>query len=123
VGHAYPGKGPFSLLRLFEALREAPRVDIVLAHWGGGLFFYELMPEVKKACARVFYDTAASPYLYSPKVFRVALEILGKEKILLGTDYPLLSWERYVRHLDSAGVTAYERAAIMGGNAERLFRM
>ena len=38
-----------------------------MAHWGGGLPFYGLMkkegPEVLR---RVYFDTAASPYLYRP---------------------------------------------------------
>ena len=39
-----------------------------MAHWGGGLPFYGLMkkegPEVLR---RVYFDTAASPYLYRPR--------------------------------------------------------
>jgi predicted TIM-barrel fold metal-dependent hydrolase len=121
VGHEYPGKSPFSLKHLYGFIRKTPDLDIVLAHWGGGFLFYELMPEVRKACARIFYDTAASPYLYSHRIFGTAIEIAGCERILVGTDYPLLTWARYTAQLEGAGVRGDVLGALTGGNARRLF--
>jgi len=43
--------------------------------------------------ANVWFDTAASPYLYRSDIYRLAAELAGEEKVLFGTDYPLLPVE------------------------------
>src|SRR4030065_2807650 len=77
VGHDYPGKSPEGLRPLYPLLLSLPDLTIILAHWGGGFFFYELMPEVARAARRVFYDTAASPFLYRSEIYTFALKIIG----------------------------------------------
>ncbi len=123
IGHNYPGKGktyPWDLLKLAENF---PDLKIVLAHWGGGLPFYELMPEVRAALRNVYYDTAASNYLYDPSIFRYASELLGHERILWGTDYPLLSQAKFLARVRSCGLSKVQEEAILGDNASRLLRL
>jgi len=120
VGHPYPGKGrvgPAEIGALVEALQG---ITVILAHWGGGFFFYELMPEIAALCQGVYYDTAASPFLYNNRVYTVALSIIGPQRILFGSDYPLISPDRYVREMREAGIEGAQLEAILGGNARRL---
>ncbi|MGI6307240.1 MAG: amidohydrolase family protein [Dethiobacteria bacterium] len=121
VGHYYPGKGDVSVREAAEYAGKYPELKIIYAHWGGGLFFYELMPELKKQLQNVYYDTAASPFLYDKSIYRVVREIGILHKVLLGTDYPLISPRRYLRELQEAGLTPEESALIEGENAHRLF--
>ena len=121
VGHGYPGKTPVELSEIYNLLKRYPSNKIVLAHWGGGLFFYSLMKkEVKDVLKNVWFDTAASPYLYAPQVYRVAGELLGYEKILFGSDYPLLKPERYFREMAEAGLSPEALSLVKGENAARL---
>jgi uncharacterized protein len=102
VGHKYPGKTPMSLAQLYRLIEAYPSNKIVLAHWGGGLFFYALMKkEVKEVLGNVWFDTAATPYLYSPEIYKIAGEIVGFERILFGSDYPLLKPGRYFEEMAS----------------------
>jgi hypothetical protein len=121
VGHAYPGKIGGGLLPIFRLLQALAGVTVILAHWGGGFFFYELMPEVARAAADVFYDTAASPFLYRPLIYSLALKIVGPDRILFGSDYPLLSPGRYFSEMAEARLPLPVQARIKGGNAKRLF--
>jgi len=121
VGHAYPGKTRGGLLPLYQLLQALPEVTMILAHWGGGFFFYELMPEVARAAADVFYDTAASPFLYRPLIYSLALKIVGPDRILFGSDYPLLPPGRYFSEMAGNRLSARIQAKIKGGNARRLF--
>ncbi len=121
VGHYYPGKGDVSVLEAAKFAGRNPGLKIIYAHWGGGLFFYELMPELKEQLQNVYYDTAASPFLFDKSIYRVAREIGIIHKILFGTDYPLLSPRRYLQELQEAGLTPEENALIEGENAHRLF--
>jgi uncharacterized protein len=99
IGHLYPGKYDPGFDRLFSVIKNQPDATIILAHWGGGLFFYELMPEVRSAFARVFYDTAASPFLYDERIFATACGITGPDKILFGSDFPLIQPTRYLESI------------------------
>lgn len=120
VGHAYPGKGDVSARAILGLAVRWPDLTVVAAHWGGGLPFYELMPEVAAALRRVYYDTAASSLLYRDDVFRLVAEMVGPERILFGTDYPLLSQRRFIRRVRSAGLSEAALTMILGGNARRL---
>jgi len=120
VGHLYPGKIDMRLKDIYQCITRHPEARIVLAHWGGGLFFYELMPSVRRMVRNLFYDTAASPFLYRPHIYRIALEIIGPERILFGSDYPLIAPSRYFREMDSVKIPARARKRILGHNAQRL---
>jgi uncharacterized protein len=123
VGHLYPGKGTSTPERLQTFLSAFPDVKIVAAHWGGGLPFYELMPEVAALARNVVYDTAASTYLYSPQVFRTIVDLVGAERVLLGTDYALLRQDRFIRRLARQNLSAEELDLVLGMNAERVYNL
>jgi len=124
VGHQYPGKTEMTLGQLYQFLKQYPLNRIVLAHWGGGLFFYALMKrEVRDTLRRVWFDTAASPFLYTPDIYRVAGEIIGDDRILFGSDYPLLTPGRYFNEMASAKISARSIEKIKGENAAKLLRI
>ena len=121
VGHSYPGKGTVTPDRLMRFIESFPGQPVIAAHWGGGLPFYALMPEVKAALADVYFDTAASPFLYTPDVFTSVTRIVGPERVLFGTDFPLIKHSRLLAQVRESGLSAEEQALITGGNAARLF--
>jgi predicted TIM-barrel fold metal-dependent hydrolase len=124
VGHLYPGKAPNTLARIYALVRRYPESRLILAHWGGGLLFYALLKkEVRQVLANVWFDTAASPYLYRPEIYTVAADIVGADKILFGTDYPLLGPKRYWDEMREAGLSAERMERIRGRNALELFKL
>jgi predicted TIM-barrel fold metal-dependent hydrolase len=120
VGHSYAGKGSPSLAAAVKLAGRFPGATLILAHWGGGLLFYELMPEVRAALANVYYDTAASRYLYDDGIFPVAAGLVG-DRVLFGSDYPLLDPGRFLSRVRAAGLPEQALDAMLGGNAARLF--
>jgi predicted TIM-barrel fold metal-dependent hydrolase len=120
VGHIYPGKGSVTPDRLYPFITNFPDLTIVCAHWGGGLPFYALMPEVKEAFQNVYFDTAASPFLYSPRIYHQVSQLVGADRILFGSDYPLLPPSRLLREIDSVDLAGEARSLILSGNARRL---
>jgi predicted TIM-barrel fold metal-dependent hydrolase len=120
VGHVYPGKGdtaPGSLYLLIEAF---PDLKLVCAHWGGGLPFYALMPEVNQALKNVYFDSAASPFLYEPRIYLNVVNLAGADKILFGSDYPLLKLSRLIQEIEAADLTIETKNQILAGNAKKL---
>lgn len=120
VGHDYKGKSGTTPEKGYALARAFPGLKLVFAHWGGGLPFYELMPEVRSDLAGACYDSAASPYLYDAKIFKIAVSLVGHRKILFGSDFPLLSPQRCRLEIEAAGLSPAETEAILGGNAVRL---
>ena len=120
VGHTYAGKGsttPVVLCRFIEAFPEA---TIICAHWGGGLPFYALMPEVRKAMKQVYFDSAASPFLYREEVFAAVVGLVGEDRVMFGTDYPLISQKRLLRQVVDAPISDDAKEGILYRNAARL---
>jgi predicted TIM-barrel fold metal-dependent hydrolase len=123
VGHIYPGKsglGPDAFYRFVSCHQGLTAVG---AHWAGGLPFYALMPEVREALANVYVDTAATPLLYGPTIYRQVAELMGAERVLFGSDYPLISQRRQRQAIeDGLGDDEDGRRLILGENARRLLR-
>ncbi|MGD0794848.1 MAG: amidohydrolase family protein [Dehalococcoidales bacterium] len=120
VGHIYAGKGIATPALLYWFISSFPDITMVCAHWGGGLPFYALMPEVQKELANVYFDTAASPFLYRPEIYRQVSQLVGAEKILFGSDFPVMPPGRIVKEIEGAGLAEEEKNNILSGNARRL---
>ena len=120
VGHIYPGKGNVSLPDIVTFLTAFPDINFVAAHWGGGLPFYTLMPEIRRITTHVWYDTAATLYLYHNTIFSVVADLVGADRILFASDYGLLSQRRVLDHIRQSGLSAEAVEMVLGGNAQRL---
>lgn len=121
IGHAYPGKGNVSIQQQAALAQNFPNTKIIFAHWGGGLFLYSLMPEIRQILSNVYFDTAASPLLYDRHIFPVAGLTLGNDHILLGSDFPLIRPRRVIEQARSA-LNPGEFAEIAWNNGQRLLR-
>ena len=114
----YPGKVETPLGDFVSLAREFPATTFILAHWGGGLAF----DAENRPLRNVWYDTAASPLLYGPEVWKNA----PTDRVLFGSDYPLIlyppaetapGFDGVIKEAQGAGASA----AVLGGNAAMLF--
>ncbi|MFC1909902.1 amidohydrolase family protein [Chloroflexota bacterium] len=119
VGHQYPGKGKVTPDVLYQFITRFPELLLVCAHWGGGLPFYALMPEVKKALKNVYFDSAASSFLYIPEIYNKVIELVGSDKVLFGSDYPVLGQNRLLEEIVSS-LDEDNRQRVLYRNAEDL---
>jgi len=120
VGHYYKGKTGDSVRKAEEMAGNFPGVNFIYAHLGGGLCFYELMPEMREKLKNVYYDTAAQPFLYDRKIYEVFKDIGIIDKIILGSDYPLLSPSRYIDNISSTVLSNNDIDKILHRNIEKL---
>lgn len=120
VGHVYRGKGAATPEKLYAFITSLNGLPVVCAHWGGGLPFYTLMPEVRKALENVYFDTAISPFLYRPDIYRYVRDLVGADRILFGTDYPVLPPSRLLKEIEGVELPGEEKDMILSGNARRL---
>ena len=120
---------PTPLKNFVQLAKDFPTVKLVLAHWGGGLPFYELNPHLREILRNVSYDCAASPLLYDNRVFRQVVDLVGIDRVLYGSDYPLLlypheqrvpEFKRFLNDLVTAGLNSEEQEKVLGKNFLRL---
>ncbi len=109
-------------------------VPIVIPHFGAGMLREALM--VASLCPNVLFDSSSSnswikltPGLTLEQVFQTALEVLGPDRLLFGTDSSFFPrgwnreiYERQKAALDAIGAKAEDQQRIFAGNFERLFR-
>ncbi len=118
VGHAYAGKGSAGPREAAAFCAHHPENDVIFAHFGGGLWLYETMPELRLYLRRARYDTAAWPFLYDASAAAAARAAGVADKMLYGSDWPILSRKRYQTRLD-AYAAGGGLEALTGGNARR----
>lgn len=120
VGRNYPGKAGGALTAFFEFASRHPELRIVGAHLAGGLPFFAPMPEVRQTFNHVYVDTAAQRLLYDHRAYDQMVRLIGAERILLGSDYPLVSQARQIEEVRSGIFRTDDLRLVLGLNAERL---
>jgi len=124
VGHKYSGKTPVTIAQIYNLAKTFPDNKIILAHWGGGIFLYNIMKkETKLVLKNIWYDTAASPYLYDSQIYDIAAAAQIADKILFGTDFPLLNPDKYYKDLDNSNISSAQKKDILGNNAAIIFKI
>ncbi|MFJ6518051.1 amidohydrolase family protein [Streptomyces filamentosus] len=116
----------------FERLPASLR--LLFAH-GGGSFPY-LLGRADNAWNRRDIVRADSPHppssytdrfsvdsaVFDPKALRLLVDVMGAERVLLGSDHPFpLGEESIGRLVRESDLTPEERDAVLGGNAVRFF--
>ena len=120
VGHLYPGKGAATPELLYRFISNFTGLPVVCAHWGGGLPFYTMMPEVRDALEDVYFDTAVSPFLYRPEIYLQISRLIGADRILFGSDFPVITQGRILNEINEAGLPDEAKNEILAENARRL---
>ncbi|MFW6217655.1 MAG: amidohydrolase family protein [Verrucomicrobiota bacterium] len=121
AGHDHPGSVPTPLNTFVRMAAASPGLRIVLAHWGGGLPFFEQNPRLKKILQNVVYDSSASPLLYEPDILRRLIDLVGPGKLLFGSDYPLRVYPRKQIQPDFARMIEAFRSRLSSEEAEAFF--
>ena len=120
-------------LELHALASEHPGVPFIIPHFGAGLFREALL--VADLAANVYLATSSTNRwmayhhgLALAGVFKQALEIVGPDRLLFGTDSSFFprGWNRaiydaQVSALDAVGVNENDRHSVFGRNFDRLF--
>jgi len=116
-----PVLGHFTPAECDALMQRVPEARILMAHMGGQPYAmgnWHLAVEVARRHANLYLDTASSQM--DDGMIEYAVAELGAEKIVFGTDMPLLDpWVQHAK-VAHAEITHEAKRAILGGNAARL---
>jgi predicted TIM-barrel fold metal-dependent hydrolase len=118
-GHEYPGKEGLTLGAFYRFQMDHPELQVVGAHLGGGLAMKAPESQWETILTHVAFDTAAQPYLYGAEVYGQLARGPFRERILLGSDFPLIVQRRQIDTIRGA-LTEGDAGLVLGGNAVRL---
>jgi predicted TIM-barrel fold metal-dependent hydrolase len=117
-GHEYPGKYGLQLGAFYRFAMEHTDLAIAGGHFAGGLPF--AMPEAPQVSLMARADTAARRFLYPATVYQDVIARWGAERMLLGSDFPLVSQKAQVADVRAHVAEEQAQALVLGGNAARL---
>lgn len=128
-----PANAVLTPIQTFVEIAEAePNLKMILAHLGGELPQLERDPKLSEILRNVYYDSAASPLLYDISYLKKMLHIVGADKLLFGSDYPLKIYPkqekipemtRFLRAIiDQSGFSSDEKRNFLGGNFQKLLK-
>ncbi|MEO6906416.1 MAG: amidohydrolase family protein [Abditibacteriaceae bacterium] len=100
-----------------------PDVKLILAHLGCGYDgdpTYQVRAIQKTTSENVYVDTSSAQSI-TPRLIEWAVEEIGAEKILYGTDTPLYCTTMQRIRIDEADIGDAEKQLILRDNARRIF--
>ncbi len=123
VGREYPGKHGLRADSFHRFVERTGDVSVVGAHLAGGLPLYASTPSGRKALSGAYADTAALRYLYEPSVLPDAARALGADRLLFGSDFPLVGQPKALSDVRASGLDDTTLRSVLGGNAGGLLRL
>ena len=135
---AMPAETQLSILSLIlsGAFERIPRsLRICFAHGGGSFAFllgrvdnaWRERDIVREDCPRLpssYVDRfSVDSAVFDPRALRLLVDVMGEERVLLGSDYPYPLGEKHVGRLIESHAALSERAKrrMLGGNAAQFF--
>jgi uncharacterized protein len=108
-------------LYLDDVAADFPDMDIILAH--PSFPWQDVALSIATHKPRVYIDLSGwSPKYFSPTLVQYAGSLL-KHKVLFGTDFPVLTPERWMADFENVAIKPEARPLIMKENAARLLRL
>jgi predicted TIM-barrel fold metal-dependent hydrolase len=109
-------ESPWNVL---PAAKANPGVPIILGHMGGDTWWEGI--RVALQSPNIYLEMCST--WTDPDKLRAAIEAVGAERLLFGTDATLFDVSHMLGAVEDAGLTDEERSLILGENAKRLFTL
>jgi hypothetical protein len=122
IGHTGPLKRSETgrlIPYLEDVMIDFPELQIVGGHVG--FPWIEEVATMIRKFPNFYVDTSAYALHRLPEDFVRLMKGEGRERIMFGTNFPMLTAKRCLEKLDALGLDEAGRAAFLGGNAKRVF--
>ena len=104
--------------RLVKIMKEFPRLKVIAAHLGG----YKAWDEAHELAAcggeNIMFDTSSALWAITTERANQLISMLGSERVMFGTDYPVMHAENELKLFMKLSLTEKERENIFYNNAK-----
>ena len=108
-----------SIRKRYETLlKRFPKVTWVIAHGGSGS--RRSIVEAARELPPIYLETCGGA---RPGAFDYVVESVGADRVLFGSDMPLLDGTQQIAKIVQAGISAEDKRKILGLNAKRLLKL
>jgi predicted TIM-barrel fold metal-dependent hydrolase len=118
-GHEYPGKHGLQLGAFYRFQMDHQDITIIGGHLGGGLPLHAPPAQAASIVSHVAFDTAAQPYLYDDNIFAQLAAGPFRQRIVMGSDYPLISQKRQIEVIRRS-LPESDADLVLGANATQI---
>ena len=105
--------------KLIHVMKEFPRLRVGAAHFGGYRAWDHFEALVAVGGDNIMFDSSSSLWLLSPEEATKIIHLLGSERIMFGTDYPVLTAKKELALFSHLSLTSQEQEDILYNNAKR----
>jgi predicted TIM-barrel fold metal-dependent hydrolase len=107
--------------KLLNVLDRYPDLEVVAAHLGG---YHAWMDAPLLANnPRVWFDTSSALWAMTAGYAGELIHRLGTDRVMFGTDYPVMLYESELARFFAIDLTEEERADILWNNAARFLKL
>ena len=103
--------------RLLRVAKEVPNLLCMAAHLGGYHAWEEA--RVLKGCENVIFDCSSSLEMLTPEEAKAQMDVLGYDRILFGSDFPMWNPADVVERVMRLGLGSEREEKIFYQNAKR----
>jgi predicted TIM-barrel fold metal-dependent hydrolase len=116
----HSGAAQFCLPWQIAALaRRFPSVPVIMDHMGWR-YYVDGAINVAMETPNIFLETAL---VAMPGYIRMAVDKLGPERVIYGSDYPTGHPSSMMANIDAANLKPADKALVMGGNLARILQV
>ncbi len=116
MGDARPQYSYSQPSQLAQVARDFPRLRIGAAHLGGYMQ-YEESCRCLAHFEQIWYDISSTLWVIPPQRIDAILRVLGKERVMFGTDYPVKYLSGELDRFSALTLTEAERRAMLWDHA------
>ena len=108
--------------KLIKIMHEFPRLKVIAAHFGGYMAWERGADLLRAGKDNVMFDTSSALWAMTTEKANELVSILGTEKLMFGTDYPVMYAENELNLFMKIKLTDEERQNILYGNAKNFLK-
>ena len=108
--------------RLIKIMNEFPRLKVIAAHFGGYCAWDEAYELSKVGKENIMFDSSSSLWAISTEQADKLISTIGSERIMFGTDYPVMYAENELKLFMKLSLSERQRENILYNNAKNFIK-
>lgn len=105
--------------KLIKVMRDFPRLKVIAAHLGGYCAWDKTKDLVREGGNRIMFDTSSALWAMPTEKANELVRIIGTDRLMFGTDYPVLHAKSELELFMKLDLTEKEREDVLYNNAKK----